>query len=220
MGIWFFYDASWTLPVSGFIVGWLTNWLALKLIFRPLNPIRLGPFVLQGIFLKRQKEVSETFARVNCVEILHTKAMWDAILTGPLSKNFYAMLRAHTIVFTEKLIGSLKPIAIAAMGSSTFAMMKEDIATMVTEQLPSIIDHSYEYTAQALDLENTIREKMVALTSVEFEGVLHPAFEEDEFLLIMVGGILGLLVGVLQIFVVFPKTGNPGVNLTNITTQF
>jgi uncharacterized membrane protein YheB (UPF0754 family) len=91
---------------------------------------------------------------------------------------------------------------------------------MVTEQLPSIIDHSYEYTAQALDLENTIREKMVALTSVEFEGVLHPAFEEDEFLLIMVGGILGLLVGVLQIFVVFPKTGNPGVNVTNATTQF
>ena len=220
MGIWFFYDASWTLPVSGFIVGWLTNWLALKLIFRPLKPIKLGPFVLQGIFLKRQKEVSETFARVNCVEILHTKAMWDAILTGPLSKNFYAMLRAHTIVFTEKLIGSLKPIAIAAMGSTTFAMMKEDIATMVTEQLPSIIDHSYEYTAQALDLENTIREKMVALTSVEFEGVLHPAFEEDEFLLIMVGGILGLLVGVLQIFVVFPKTGNPGVNVTNATTQF
>jgi len=217
MGIYFVYDASWTLPVSGFIVGWITNWLALKLIFRPLNPTKLGPFVFHGIFLKRQKEVSETFARVICVEILHTKAMWEAILTGPLSKNFYAMLRAHTIVFTEKLIGSLKPIAVTALGSSTtFSMMKEDIATMVTEQLPSIIDHSYEYTAQALDLEDTIKGKMIALTYTEFEGVLHPAFEEDEFLLIMVGGILGLLVGVLQIFVVFPKANSTSTNGTKL----
>jgi uncharacterized membrane protein YheB (UPF0754 family) len=217
MGIWLLYDASWTLPVSGFIVGWITNWLALKLIFRPLKPVKFGPFIFHGIFLKRQKEVSETFARVICVEILHTKAMWDAILNGPLNKNFYAMLRGHTIVFTEKLIGSLKPIAVAAMGSSTFSMMKEDIASMVTDQLPSIIDHSYGYTAEALDLENTIKEKMIALSSSEFEGVLHPAFEEDEMLLIMVGGILGLLVGVMQIFIIFPKTTTAVLNTTNTT---
>ncbi len=220
MGIYFIYDASWTLPVAGFIVGWLTNWLALKLIFRPLHPISFGRYTFQGIFLKRQKEVSETFARVNCVEILNTKAMWNSILTGPLSKNFYAMLRAHTIVFTETLIGSLKPIAIAAMGSTTFSMMKEDIASMVTEQLPTIIDHSYEYTAQALDLENTIKGKMIALSPKEFEGVLHPAFEEDEFLLIMVGGILGLLVGVLQMFVVFPKAHSVPANVANMTVHF
>ena len=75
MGIFFFYDASWVLPFFGFCVGWATNWLALKVIFRPLDPHKFGPFIIQGIFLKRQAEVSETFARVNCVEILHTKAM-------------------------------------------------------------------------------------------------------------------------------------------------
>ena len=200
MSIWFFYDDKWVLPVCGFIVGWFTNFLALKVIFKPVEPKQFGPFTIQGIFLKRQKQVSETFARVICVEIVHTKAMWNAILHGPLKGNFYSMLRAHSIVFTEKLIGSLRPIAIAAMGAAKFSMMKEDIASKVIEKLPSIIDQSYEYTAEALNIETTLREEMKKLPPLEFEGVLHPAFEEDEMTLILVGGVLGALVGVAQMF--------------------
>eukprot|EP00957_Ditylum_brightwellii_P190068 14469396-Ditylum_brightwellii.AAC.1 len=129
--------------------------------------------------------------------------MWDSILTGPKCANFNAMLRAHSIVFTEKLIGGLKPIAVAALGAKEFAMMKEDIAKKVMERLPTIIDHSYEYTTKALDLENTMRVKMQALSSQEFEGVLHPAFEEDEIILILVGGVLGCLVGIIQLVALF-----------------
>lgn len=203
MGVYFVYDATWILPVFGFLVGWATNWLALKVIFRPTNPHKFGPFLLHGIFLKRQKEVSETFARVNCVEILHTKAIWETILSGPLSPNFFAMLRAHSIVFTEKLVGGMKPFAVTAMGSREFSEMKEEIARKIAENLPVIMPHSYQYTTEALDMENTIREKMQQLSYPEFEGVLHPAFEEDEILLILIGGILGLIAGAIQVLIFY-----------------
>mmetsp|Transcript_15648 Transcript_15648/g.33066 ORF Transcript_15648/g.33066 Transcript_15648/m.33066 type:complete len:413 (+) Transcript_15648:255-1493(+) len=202
MGVFFAYDANWVLPVFGFLVGWATNWLALKVIFRPLNPHKFGPITIHGIFLKRQKEVSATFARVNCTEILHTKAIWETILTGPLSQNFFAMLRAHSIVFTEKLVGGMKPLAVTAMGSRQFAEMKEEIAGKIAENLPGIMPHSYQYTTDALDMENTIRDRMSELSFPEFEGVLHPAFEEDELLLIFVGGVLGLVAGSLQMVMI------------------
>lgn len=203
MLVWFFYDASWVLPVAGFVVGWITNWLALKVIFEPVEPIHFCGFELHGIFLKRQREVSEVFARVVCVDILHIKAMWTAIFNGRLSKNFFAMLRAHTLVFTGKLLVEIEPLAIAAMGAEQFLQMKEDIAQKVLEKIPGIIDASYEYTQEALGMETTIREKMAELPPAEFEGVLHPAFQEDEIKLIALGGVLGALVGVLQIFLVF-----------------
>ena len=44
---------------------------------------------------------------------------------------------------------------------------------------------------------------MKQCTYAEFEGILHPAFEEDEMLLIMVGGILGLLAGVIQVLIFY-----------------
>jgi hypothetical protein len=173
MAAWFFYSAAWVLPAAGFAVGWVTNYLALKVIFSPLEPKKIFCWTLHGIFLQRQNEVSETFARVVMTEILNIKAIWDAIFKGPLSNNFFAMLRAHTLVFTEKLVAEIKPLAVASLGAERFARMKEDIAQKVIEKLPSIIDHSYEYTQEALDMETTVREKMQALAPAEFEGVLY-----------------------------------------------
>lgn len=213
--------------------GWFTNYLALKVIFSPLEPTKYCGITFHGIFLRRQKEVSEIYARVICTEILHVKAIFDDIFAGPLSANFYAMLRAHTLVFTDKMTAELKPLAIAAMGSEKFAAMKEAIAQKVLDEIPSgesrkrivlslfwvpldsiivsntrilafsVIDQSYEYTTAALGLEAEMRTKMEALSTAEFEGVLHPAFQEDEIQLIVVGGVLGAIVGVFQIFLVF-----------------
>lgn len=205
MLIWMFYDASWILPVFGFMVGWSTNSIALKIIFKPTNPIPLfgGRFKLHGLFLQRQDDVAVVFSRVQCVQILHVKAIWESILKGPKSKNFYAILRAHTIVFVEQILSSIKSILILKLGSKEYSTMKEDVALKIIEKLPEVIDESYEYTTKALNMEETMKTRLAALTSDEFEGVLHPAFEEDEITLIAVGGVLGMLVGLAQLYILF-----------------
>jgi len=51
----FYYRAMWVLPVTGFLVGYLTNWIALKMIFQPVEPVSLlGCYTCHGLFLKRQ----------------------------------------------------------------------------------------------------------------------------------------------------------------------
>ena len=203
---WLFYTGDWVLPFAGFFVGIATNWIALKIIFEPVEETKICcglclPF--QGLFLRRQKEVSTIFARVNCKQILTTEKMWTAILEGPRKEEFFKLLHAHTLIFVENLAGALKPIVVAAVGAEQFKKMKEEIADRTMEELPSVIHYSYDYSTEALDMEATICEKMNGLTSAEFEGVLHPAFQEDELKLIMVGGFLGLMVGVVQLFALF-----------------
>jgi hypothetical protein len=51
-----YWDNPWSLSIGGLIVGLATNWLALKWIFEPVNPLKIGPIVLQGLFLRRQNE--------------------------------------------------------------------------------------------------------------------------------------------------------------------
>ena len=74
--------SAWVLPVAGFIVGWFTNFIALKVIFQPLEPRKICGYTLHGIFLKRQQEVAEIYARVVCTEILHVKAIFDDIFSA------------------------------------------------------------------------------------------------------------------------------------------
>jgi uncharacterized membrane protein YheB (UPF0754 family) len=199
-GIWLIYDGEWMLPVGGFLVGWLTNWIALKIIFRPLYPKRVGPLVLQGLFLKRQPEVAVSFAHVTCVEILNTETMWESILNGPKHKNFQYLLRTHALIFTEHLMGGLRPLILSTLDSNMISLLQEDIASKVVEALPSIIELSFDYTTKTIDLETIMCTTLKGLPPEEYEGVLHPAFEEDELTLILVGGVLGLLVGVAEVF--------------------
>jgi len=201
MVVYMFYPANWVMPIFGAIVGTATNYVALKVIFSPIEPKKFCGYTFHGIFLRRQAEVSETFARVVCIDILHIKAIWNAIFNGSRSKNFTAMLRAHTLVFTDKLMSEIEPLAVAAIGSRQFLQMKESIAMKVTRKIPDVIDSSYEYTQKAMDMETTIREKMSELPPQDFEGVLHPAFEEDEIQLILLGGFLGALAGALQLLI-------------------
>ena len=146
MVVYMFYPANWVMPIFGAIVGTATNYVALKVIFSPIEPKKFCGYTFHGIFLRRQAEVSETFARVVCIDILHIKAIWNAIFNGSRSKNFTAMLRAHTLVFTDKLMSEIEPLAVAAIGSRQFLQMKESIAMKVTRKIPDVIDSSYEYT--------------------------------------------------------------------------
>ena len=173
-----------------------------------LSPPSLD-FEIQGLFLKRQQEVSRIYARKNCSEVLTPAKMWSSILTGPKKGNFEEMLKRNTCEFVDQLAGNLKPLMENFMGGGgaaspgTWAELKNGIATDIVKVLPLHIELSYAYTEKALDMETEIRTKMQGLSPAAFEGVLHPVFEEDELKLILVGMVLGLAVGVLQLFVMF-----------------
>lgn len=201
----YYVDDSWTLPVAGALVGFLTNWLALKMIFSPIDPVYLfgGRVKLQGLFLKRQEQASADFATKVVETVLHSKNIWHYLLTGPKHEGFEAILRSHTDVFTDRLIGYTRPLVEAYMGSEEFARMKTKVQDETLAQIEDIIQYMHDYTDQALDLETEIRTKMQALPSCEFERVLHPAFEEDEVKLILVGAVLGAAAGGLQALLYF-----------------
>jgi uncharacterized membrane protein YheB (UPF0754 family) len=80
MLIWNYYQHWWLLPVGGLVVGYITNFLALKLIFRPIHPIKIGPLTIQGLFMKRQNEVSEEYARILSEELLTSEKIFEFVV--------------------------------------------------------------------------------------------------------------------------------------------
>jgi uncharacterized membrane protein YheB (UPF0754 family) len=94
-----------------------------------------------------------------------------------------------------------RPIVVMAVGSGKFQAMKKLVADKLMERLPETLAHAEKYAADAMDLENTLRVKMQELNEDEFEQLIRPAFQQDEWILIAVGAALGFLVGEMQVFV-------------------
>ena len=66
-------------------------------------------------------------------------------------------------------------------------------------EFPKLIPQVYKYCDDALDIQMTLETALKKLPPKDFEGVLHPAFEEDELKLILVGGALGVAAGLVQV---------------------
>jgi uncharacterized membrane protein YheB (UPF0754 family) len=207
---WALTHSVWIMPIFGGLTGWFSDWLALKMVFRPRQPTRyLGLFTWQGLFLRRRHEVATDYARLIAQRVLTPEAIMDALLTGPLSDRLYAMIQREVSDAVDREAGLAQPFVVGAVGTQQFLAVKRAVAARVIETLPEAMRHAHGYVAEALDLENILAEKMRRLTAEEFEALLRPAFQQDEWILIAVGAVLGFLVGELQVHIMLAFASVP-----------
>ncbi|NCN09886.1 MAG: DUF445 family protein [Leptospira sp.] len=198
---WLIYPVSWSIPIQGIIVGYLTNYLAINMIFRPLVPkVYFGLFSYQGLFLKRQTEVSQEYSKIVAEKILTPKNILQDILRGAKSEEFISLIDSSVSAQIDRLTLLAKPILFTTGKMEKFNLLKKELSNRMLESILNSLEEIEPFFEQALDLERTMADKMSKLSAQEFESVLRSAFQEDELLLILVGALLGAFVGLGQLF--------------------
>jgi len=199
-----YFPVPWTLPIQGVIVGYLTNYLALEMIFRPLLPKKfLGIFTYQGLFLKRQSEVSRLYAKLVSEKILTPKNILSELIFGKASNDIIVIIRKEVIQHVDTITFLAKPALYASGKIEEFDAAKERIAVAMADNAVEKSFHLEEYLGEALEIEKMMGDRMSALPPKEFESILRSAFQEDELLLFLVGAALGAMVGWFQmVFIV------------------
>ncbi|MCH9647539.1 MAG: hypothetical protein K0U98_04825 [Deltaproteobacteria bacterium] len=203
LAVWIFFPLWWILPVFGLLVGLATNWIALNLIFRPLEPKKMGPFTLQGLFLKRQKEVAGVWCHIVTREILTLRALTHSMLSGPKSERSHSLIKKHIKPIVDEAVGVIRPVAQVAVGLENFARIKEKVGEKALDVSADPFDNHIFIEDRAIVVEGFMRERMESLPPAQFQDLLRPCFQEDEFKLILVGGVLGALAGIAQLVLVF-----------------
>ncbi|WP_084191642.1 DUF445 domain-containing protein [Algiphilus aromaticivorans] len=203
MGVWVFYQAWWLLPAFGLAVGYATNWIALQMIFNPKEIVRVGPFNIQGLFMKRQPEVARDFGKLVAAKVLTPANIIEGILKGPYSDKVFTTIARHAQRTIDEQTSIVKPFVTFTVGTQAYRDMKAMAVERIILQLPEALHHVEAYADEALDLESTLSTRLAGLPPHDFESMLRPAFEQDEWILIAVGALLGMLVGVFQLVVLF-----------------
>jgi uncharacterized membrane protein YheB (UPF0754 family) len=187
------------LPIFGGCIGLFTDWLAIKLIFVPREPVRVGRVILQGKFQRRRAEVARQYGEMIANEILTVPNLLDAVLRGPRSDRLYAMVERLVANAVDEQASVAKPMVAMAVGGQRLREIKQAAARKALEHLPPTVRYAEGYLTEAMDVAKMVERRMRGLTPLEFEGLLRPAFRQDEWKLIAVGGVIGFLVGELQV---------------------
>ncbi|HEU5084918.1 MAG TPA: hypothetical protein VFU14_16370 [Acidimicrobiales bacterium] len=193
-GVW------WTMPIVGAIVGLGTNWLAIQMIFRPLEPRRfLGLVTYQGMFPKRQREIAADYGRITAQEIFTPAKLVSAVVDGPGLSGSGAELRCLAV---ERL-AELRPVlGMVAGGVDPSDGALRGLVDVLFDRLlvlePTLRPTVEAHLAASLRLDELIEDRLGSLDKAQFERMLRGIFEEDEWILVVIGGVLGGAIGLAQ----------------------
>ncbi|WP_201773496.1 DUF445 domain-containing protein [Marinobacter similis] len=195
--LWTRYPEPWLLPVGGFAIGFITNWLAINLIFAPLQPRRILFWKIQGLFLRRQPEISDVWARLVAEELITVEKVADAMLNGARGDRTRAIIQKHLrpLLDNSAVMKLTAQVTVGMTGYTELKKVMNQKAVLATRDVFSDPAFNRE---RAPIVAGVLAEQMRALGPREFQDILRPAFREEEFRLMLVGGAFGALAGLAQ----------------------
>ncbi len=190
------------LPLIAAAIGWFTNWIAVKMLFRPRKKIRFLFFEIQGIFPKRQHAVAEKIGQMVSKELLSIDDIRERISKPgnleAINQSIERKLDDYlTVTFPER-----NPVMSMLMGKKTKTRLKDEFLKEVEDITPEIINKYVENLEGELDVEKMIRQKVSLLSPATLERLIMDVLKKEFQFIELIGAVLGFVIGVIQVLLV------------------
>lgn len=203
MVLWALTQNHLVLPLFGAFVGFFSDWLAMTMIFAPRKKRRyLGLFPWHGLFFKRRVELSRAYAKMASDALLTPAVLLRAVLDGPMADRLFAMVATEAQRALREEEGLARPVLDLAIGSARYHDLRDAVRARAPEAAARIEPELEEFARETFDIEKLVGDTMIEMDEDEYEDILRPMFKDDEWVVIVVGGILGGLVGELQLLII------------------
>ncbi len=193
------YPKWWLLPIAGVLIGYTTNLLGIWMIFQPVEPRRIGPFVLQGLFLKRQPEVAGVYADIIADDIVTMENIGDELLRGRRADRTRQMIETAMRPAVDRAVGAARPAVRVAVGTREYDSIRESVATETVRYAITPMKDPEFSRRQSDRVRAMIAERMRELPPADFSEMLRTAMREDEWLLYLHGAVLGFVAGLIHL---------------------
>ncbi len=192
----------WTVVFMGIIgafIGWGTNMIAVKLLFRPLKPFKipLTPFVIQGLIPKRHADIASSVAKTINAELLDLEKILDRIIEGIDKKQVLNLLE-------EKLIAVIKanlPTLLQSFSGTISKYVHEMIERQGEQLLTEVTEALIHKAMNEVNIADMIEARLLEMDLIKIEEMIIDLAKKELKQIELLGGVLGLLIGIVQGFI-------------------
>ena len=186
-------------------IGWLTNWIAIKMLFHPRVPHNLVFWQWQGLIPRRQKQLAKEAA-----EILEREIFQQKIITSEIRKidlKPHLDKAAHTIVW-DRIGPQLKslPLIGSFINESTLAKFEVIAVASINEEAVPLIKKVADQFETKVNIKNIIENNIAAFDLDHLEAIVYQVAKKEFATIERLGAVLGFLVGCVQL-ILFILTG-------------
>ena len=187
------------IPVISGFIGWVTNWVAIKMLFHPRKPVSILGFTIQGIFPKRQTQFAAKLGKLVSTELLSFEEIQSAITNPENLKGLMPKLETAVDHFLRNKLSEVMPMISMFIGDKTIDKIKSVLTDEIQQLFPEMIEQYVASMKNNLDLEKIVTEKVTNFSSDKLESILYQVMSKEFKFIEILGGVLGFLIGLIQI---------------------
>lgn len=193
--------ALWLLPAVGALIGWLTNEIAVRMLFRPKQPVKIlfTKLVFQGVLPRRHADLAESIGRTVADDLLPTTELLDHLDVRSFRTDLVRAVADHVDERLQGGVGRLLPTNVRGLLGTYVRDVVEREADVLIEQL---LDHVGDKVVSRIDVQQIVEEKMLQLNLDELEVLARRIAGKELHAIVVFGAVLGFLIGLLQMVVV------------------
>ncbi len=188
------------IPFISAFIGWFTNWIAIKMLFHPKNPIKVLGITIQGIFPKRQQQFAQKLGVLVATELLHFNDIASKLKDPKQLESVTPYIEEHIDTFLRVKLQEKLPVVSMFIGDSTIGKLKEGMMEEINGLLPEVIGKYADNLSQKMDIEKMVTDKVANFSSDKLEEILTAIMSKEFRFVEVIGGVLGFIIGVIQIF--------------------
>jgi uncharacterized membrane protein YheB (UPF0754 family) len=189
-----YYPAAWVLPVGGAVIGWTVNYVGLTMIFEPVFPKAYIPW-RQGLFIKRQHEVTDGYAELISRHVITLENVGHELLHGPRADRTRRLLTDTLRPAVDQAVGPARVAVQAALGPRQYERIRAALVREAAGMAPAAFSDRGFNRRQARRIHDFIARQMRQMGPDDFVQMLRSAIKQDEWLLFVHGGALGVAAG-------------------------
>jgi len=189
------------IPFISAFIGWFTNWIAIKMLFHPKEPKKILGITFHGIFPKRQLQFAEKLGKLVSEELLSFKEIEEKIINPDNLSKMMPLVEGKIDLFLREKLSSVFPMISMFIGQNTINQLKLVFMQELETMFPEIIGSYMKNLESELDLEKMVTEKVTGFSSDKMENILNQIMSKEFRFVEIIGGVLGLLIGILQVLI-------------------
>ena len=188
-----------TLPLIAAVIGWLTNYVAIKMLFHPRHPVKLGFLTLQGLFPKRKHEIAKKLGEIVANDLVSVDDLTSRLKSDENQALIRQLLDEKLEQFLQTRFRAMLPRVSMLLSSRALEKIKSILLKEFMEQLPRLVDQIVSKEANAIDIEKIVSEKVEAFSSNQLESMLHGILSKEFRMIEILGAVLGFFIGCIQL---------------------
>ena len=190
------------IPFISALIGWFTNYLAVRMIFRPYNSVAVGIFKIQGLIPKRKEELAISIGKTVSSHLVSHEDMVASIKNTKIDNSFEKVIDTKLEQFINQKLFAFNPMIVAFINSEIKNRIKIAVVAEIVELLPELAEKFAIGLENTMNVQALVTERIKEFDLPKLEKIILDIASKELKAIELYGAILGFIIGLIQVVII------------------